>query len=226
MCDIVKNYSEVKTSVEASIGERVKITNRRGNIVVPRKYHMAEAQISVARKRWEELVKAVPASIRDKARISFFNPFRTNGAYFGQVQALYLLGANEWHAYGSVCGKMQEDMSTRKSSLNIQNSWEKFSTRRGREGATFTKDLMGRIVSNFRTLQRLGGTNPYGYKLKQLSSSVDVRRRADGIWEFMLNTTWSDMDSVKPFYDISAYVVPKGKKVDTVVVSPDTTVVK
>jgi hypothetical protein len=225
MSDVVRDYSDVKDTVELSIGDRTKITNRRGNVITPRKYHMADDQIEEARNRWRELIKDVPASIRHKARRSFFNPFRVNGSYFGQVQALYLLGANEWHTYSSVRGKMQEDMSTRKSPLNTLNSWEKFATRSAREGATSTKDLMGRIVSNFRTLQRLGGTNPYGYKLKQLLSSVDARRRVDSIWEFRLDTTWTDMDLVKPFYDISAYVVPKGKKVDTVVVSTDVPVV-
>jgi hypothetical protein len=72
---------------------------------------------------------------------------------------------------------------------------------------------MGRIVQNFRTLQRLGGINPYAYKLKQLLATVDVRREADGIWYFRLNTSWTSIESVAPFYDISAYNgVKKGLK--------------
>ena len=78
---------------------------------------------------------------------------------------------------------------------------------------------MGRIVQNFRTLQRLGGVHPYGWKLKELQTSVDIRRRSDGVWEFKLNTSWGDVESVSPFYDTSSFVsgikrVPKGKSLE------------
>jgi hypothetical protein len=74
-------------------------------------------------------------------------------------------------------------------------------------GAASTKDLMGRIVQNFRTLQRLGGVHPYGWKLRQLKTTVDIRRTEKGMYEFKLNT-----GSEKPFYDVSAFVTDKKKK--------------
>jgi hypothetical protein len=205
MAEVVKNYSDIIDGVEKSLCERGKITNRRGNVVTPRKYHMADAQTEKAFKRWQEHIFEVSTEIKHKASAIFFNPYRENGAYYGGVQALYLLGANEWHGYGAVRGKMQEDMSTRSSPTNRKNSWDKFACRSAREGAASTKDLMGRIVQNFRTLQRLGGVHPYGWKLKELQTSVDIRRQADGIWEFRLNTSWDAVDSVVPFYDVSAY---------------------
>ena len=225
MTDVVKNYADIKDSVEASLGERKEIVNRRGNIVKPRKYHMTEDQLSKGRKRWSESIKDVSDEIKQKVHADFFNPYRANGSTYGGVQALYLLGANEWHSFGSVRGKMQEDMSSRKSSTNKYNSWEMFAYRGAREGAASTKDLMGRIVQNFRTLQRLGGVHPYGYKLKQLLATVDVRREADGIWYFRLNTSWTSIDDVAPFYDISAYggqkKGPKGRKVEGQVITSD-----
>ena len=139
---------------------------------------------------------------------------RENGAFYGAIQSLYLLGCNEWHSFGAVRSKMQEDMSTRTSPTNKKNSWEKFAGKSAREGAASTKDLMGRIVQNFRTLQRLGGVHPYGWKLKQLLTTVDIRRKADGIWEFRLDTSWTDIESIKPFYDVTAYAggLKKGPK--------------
>jgi hypothetical protein len=218
MAEVVKNYSDIQDNVEKTLGERSKITNRRGNVVTPRKYHMADAQTEKAFKRWEEHISNVSTVIRDKAGTVFYNPYRENGAYYGGVQALYLLGANEWHVFGAVRGMMQDDMSTRKSPTNKKTSWEKFACRSAREGAASTKDLMGRIVQNFRTLQRLGGVHPYGWKLKELLTTVDIRRKADGIWEFRLNTSWDSINSVAPFYDVSGYnngmkKGPKGKPV-------------
>jgi hypothetical protein len=215
MTDIVKNYSDIKTEVEVSLDERAAITNRRGKVVVPRKYHMTDSQIKKGFERWLESVIGVSASIKGKCRSDWFNPYRSNGGYYGGVQALYLLGANEWHSYGEVRRVMQSDMSSRKSPSNKQNSWELFSKRGAREGAASTKDLMGRIVQNFRTLQRLGGVHPYGWKLKQLRSSIDIRRTEKGIYEFRLNTTFSDIESVEPYYDVSSYDsgVVKGPKV-------------
>jgi hypothetical protein len=228
MTERVKNYSEIKDGVEKTLGERSSITNRRGNVVVPRKYHMTVEQIDKGKNRWLELISGVSAEIKGKCSTEFFNPYRENGSYFGGVQSLFLLGANEWHAFGIVRNKMQEDMSTRKSPTNRKNSWDKFALRGAREGAASTKDLMGRIVQNFRTLQRLGGVHPYGWKLAQLGASVDIRREKDGIWYFKLNTEWSDMNAVAPYYDVSSYQDgakkgPKGHKVEGKVITSDST---
>lgn len=209
MAEVVKKYSDIQEDVEKRLVERSSITNRRGNIITPRKYHMAEGQRSKLQERWLESVVDVLSSIKGKSGAVFFNPYRANGAYYGGIQALFLLGANDWHSYGAVRGKMQDDMSTRKSPSSDKNSWEKFAGRGAREGAASTKDLMGRIVQNFRTLQRLGGINPYGWKLKELQTTVDIRRTEVGIWEFRLNTGHSTVDAIVPYYDISSYGASK-----------------
>jgi hypothetical protein len=225
MAEVVKNYSDIEVGVEKCLGEREDIFNRRGSLITPRKYHMTNKQLDKGRERWLESTSDVSDEIKSKSSTGFFNPYRPNGSYYGAVQSLYLLGANEWHAFGKVRGKMQEDMSTRKSATNRQNSWEKFAYRGAREGAASTKDLMGRIVQNFRTLQRLGGINPYAYKLKQLLATVDVRREEDGVWYFRLNTSWTSMESVAPFYDISSFngvkKGPKGMKVEGKVITSE-----
>ena len=207
MTDIIKNYSDIEKDVEKGLRERLAITNRRGNVVTPRKYHMTDAQVENGRERWTNRIKDVSKVIKRLSGTFFFNPYRENGGYYGGVQALFLLGSNKWHSYGDVRSKMQEDMNTRHSPTNKKSSWEKFAYRSAREGAASTKDLMGRIVQNYRTLQRLGGLHPYGWKLKQLKTTIDIRRTERGMYEFRLNTA-----SEKPFYDVTAYVSDKKKK--------------
>lgn len=201
----VNEYDEIRKGVEKVLSKREEITNRRGTLVIPRKHHMTDTQVETSRTRWAAAISVVSKVIKSKVDPFWFNPYRANGAYYGGVQALFLLGGNKWHGYGDVAAKMAEDMSCRFSSKNSQNSWEKFAGRAARNGAVVTKDLMGRIVQNFRTLQRLGGCHPYGLKLQQLKSTVDIKREKDGKYYFRLNTTWSDMDSAKPVYDVSAY---------------------
>jgi len=208
----VKDYKKIVSRVEKTSSKRGEITNRRGNNVVPRKYHMTVEELDRKRSIWAERVKDVPQGIREGVSSYFFNAYRSSGAYYGCIQSLFLLGGNVWHSYVDVRNKMQEDMSTRSSNNSKKNSWEKFALKGAREGAVSTKDLMGRIIHNFRVLQRLGGIHPYGYKLKQALASVDIKRESDGLYYFRLNTTFKKLDDVKPYYDVSSYQKPRKKK--------------
>ena len=134
----VKDYSEVKDVVELSFGERSSITNRRGNVVKPRKYHMTFKQLFLLRERWLSNVAGCEEQLKEVSS-KFFNPYRENGAYYGGVQSLFLLGGNKWHSFGEVRSKMCEDMSTRRSSSNKKDSWEKFAFRGAREGASSSR---------------------------------------------------------------------------------------
>jgi hypothetical protein len=223
--DVVKNYSLISGSVEGPINKRGEITNRRGNVVVPRKYHMTEPQIELFRERWKNNVKDTPKEIRKSVSSLFFNPYRENGAYYGGVQALFLLGGNKWHSYSEVRDMMQKDMVTRKSNVGNKNSWEKFALKGAREGAILTKDLMGRIVHNFRTLQRLGGIHPYGYKLKQSMSAIDIKREADGIYYFRLNTSFKETVEVLPYYNVNSFKKPRKARKLKIVPTPKEDVV-
>ena len=217
MVDIIDKYSSIKDEVEKTMRERATIVNRRGKTVSPRKYHVVTSLLDPKRDKWRD--KMLSKSLFKVSDI-FFNPYRCNGAYYGAVQSLFLLGSNAWHPYNEVRCKMQEDMSGRKSLSSKDNSWDKFANKIGREGAAITKDLMGRIVQNFRTLQRLGGIHPYGMKLKQVNSCIDIRRTNMGIWEFRLNTSFPSSASVLPSFDISLYDngLRRGKRVKKVVV--------
>jgi hypothetical protein len=210
--EVVKSYESIESNVEKKMNSRIEIINRRGNSVIPRKYHLTDVQFQSSLNRWKEFIKDVPLEIRNKVSSSFFNPYRDSGAYFGAVQALFLLGGNEWHSFMEVRKMMQKDMSSRKSSVGNKTSWEKFALKGAREGAIITKDLMGRIVHNFKTLQRLGGIHPYGHKLKQALSSVDIKREVDGIYYFRLNTSFKTTAEVLPFYDVSSFKKPRKVK--------------
>ena len=208
----VDKYRDIVSKVERGISQRGEITNRRGNLVIPRKYHMTVDQIRSIRSTWQFSISDVDQITKEAVSADFFNPYRSSGAYYGCIQSLFLLGGNVWHSYRDVRNKMQEDMSSRSSHNCKKSSWEKFALKGAREGAIITKDLMGRIISNFRILQRLGGINPYGYKLKQALASVDIKREADGMYYFRLNTTFKKIVDVKPYYDVSSYKKPRKLK--------------
>ena len=205
----VLDYSEVREEVEKDLGIRTKIRNSRGKVVLPRKFHMTDDQMFTLRDRWERSIVDVDKDIKKRGGSLFFNPYRENGGYYGGVQALFLLGCNVWHTYVEVRNMMQVDMSSRMSCTRGRTSWDKFALRAAREGAASTKDLMGRIIHNFRVLQRLGGLNQYGLKLKQVGACIDVRRDDRGVYEFRLNTMFKDIEGVKPFNDLVSKTVKK-----------------
>ena len=201
--EIKKNYSDIMVETEKSSKDRVVIVNRRNNNIVPRRYHMTDADMEKKRVKFQELVKDVSVDIKELAGDVFFNPFRGSGIYFGCVQSLYLLGSNKWHEQNMVINKIADVMSKIESRKGI-SSWQKFSGRlpreKGGKTALTAKDDIGRIHQNYRVIQRLGGLNPCGYKLFQVGSCIDIKRVKDGRWFYRLNTI-----STEPLFDISDY---------------------
>lgn len=201
--ELINSYKQIIPEAERKIKHRGEIFSRRGNKVKPRKYHMTSTDMDKLRVKWEETLSHISNKdeLIEKSGELFFNPYRSSGAYFGGIQSLFLLGANEWHSYPEVRKMMERDMSMRYAGRGKKNCWEKFSLKAARDGALLTKDLYGKIIQNFKTLQRLGGANPYGYKLMQLNSCIDIRRKEDGIFEFRLNTKFNKPEEVTPIYD-------------------------
>jgi len=211
MSEVQKEYNDkLKKEVEKDINTRVEITNRRGNIVLPRKHHMTERDVDKLKKRFDNIVKDVSEETKKKAGERFFNPYRQAGIYFGCVQSLYLLGSNEWHECSKVFVKISEIMSLVFDRYG-RSSWEKFINKLPRQlGGVYSvtsKDEYGRIQQNFKVLQRLGGIHPYGLKLAQVGACIDIKREKDGRYWYRLNTSFDD--GSKPIYDISAYPKPK-----------------
>ena len=143
--------------------------------------------------------------------------FKAAELQIGCIQSIFLLGANDWHSYLEVFKCMQELMGEI-FGKDGRSSWQKFCSKGPRmtdgQIVMTAKDVKGRIKQNMRVLQRLGGLHPYGMKLAQGSSCVDIRRCRDGNWEYRLHTMI--VGDITPILDQSAY--PKFKKVDSKVV--------
>jgi hypothetical protein len=199
-----KNYNSVLLEVEKPLRDRTILYNKLGKNIIPRKYHISSTQFESLKNIWEKDISNVSISIKKKASNKFFNPYRSNGIYYSQIKALFLLGSNEWHTYVEIKNKMK-DILILKYNRHGKNLWESFENKEPRSSAILVKDTYGKIVDNFKILQRLGGINPYGYKLKQLCSCIDIKRDKDGLYYFRLNTSFENEDLVKPLYDIKDY---------------------
>ena len=175
----VKNYGEVKEMVEKSMSEREKVVNCRGREVVPRKYHLSEHQLAELSQR--------------KALYGVANPYQ-KGAYWASVEALIVLGPNQWHNFEAVKATIQVVMS-QKTNAKGDNLWDVFANRSPRSANG--KDLDGRITQNYRVLQRLGGLSPFGEKLRQLCSCIDMKKESEKLY-LRLNTNFSAPDEVRP----------------------------
>lgn len=152
--------------------------NKHGKIVTRRKYHLTKEEKISVKARWLKDIKDVDKSIREKAGRLFFNPYR-KGIYYYQLQALFLLGANQWHSLFNILTKIEEIMSVvpvRLKGGKFSNAWVSFRGKSERDNAVRCKSHIGRIQENFIFFQRLGEKHPYGYKLKQVNAAVDMRR--------------------------------------------------
>ena len=197
------------------------IINARGKVEVQRKYHMTDEEMETTKKIFEERTKDVPKEIKDKAGSYFFNPYRYRGVYYAQLQALYLLGANEWHTYQGVREKMEEFASTvelvkRKNKYVYRtNVWDEFQKKVAKPEAITSKDIFGRINENMVFFQRLSKNHPSGYKLYQVKSTVDIKRTSkegfpNGIFHYRLST-YDKQEDAFPIRNNDNYVFKKKK---------------
>ena len=205
----------VKKEVEKPHNEREDITNRRGKVVVPRKYHMTKKQEKSFRIKFDNEIKGVSKAIKETAGSKFMNTYRRAGIYYGCIQSLYLLGCNKWHKFLPIFLKIEKVMSCVENK-DGQTAWYRFNTKSPRsvdnKVVTTAKDVKGRIEQNMRVLQRLGGLHPYGMKLLQVNSCIDIRRMKDSKFEYRLRT--DIIGDVTPVLDLSACPnFRKGKKV-------------
>ena len=83
------------------------ITNSKGRQVVLRKYHLTKEEIKRLKNKWIEDTKDCPEELFIKAGKHFFNPYR-KGIYYYQLQAMFLLGSNEWHRFSDILDKTRE----------------------------------------------------------------------------------------------------------------------
>lgn len=194
-------YSKkMKDEVEKNpVGRRVQFHNNKGELVEPRKLHLKASEFEIYRTRWLADCIDISAVIKVKAGLVFFNPYRHAGPYYGGVQALFRLGANEWHRDKLVEEEMEKVMMQILDKFK-EPIWKKFADRERRSHSVMAKDLRGRIYQNFRVLQRLGGSTPYAYKLKQVLTCIDIKPDDVNGWYFKLNTEHDKEIEVVPLY--------------------------
>lgn len=161
-------YQDFVEQASLPLSERqAVVVGRKGNTVVPRRYHLTTDKISNNKNARSE-----------KGR--FVSPFRRGGAYWGVVEALATLGENQRHAFRSVADKMKEimtDIST-KDPKTGKTAWEKFEGRSSKNPEK-ARDSEGKIIQNLEVLQRLGGNHPYGFKLAQLGACINIFKSSE-----------------------------------------------
>jgi hypothetical protein len=209
-----KEYDSIKDNVEKPEIEREEIFNSRGKKIVPRKLHVADKQMEKLRNKFLKSIELISDEIKNKADTEFFNPYRQKGIYFGMVQALYLLGANEWHSFRDVFDKIRDYTSKIEikryrgpgKDLYVSTVWKEFEGKSSRTTGKSEKDINGRIHHNFSVLQRLGGINPYGYKLFQVGACIDIKNDNNGINYYKLRTGLKcGIEEVNPIKDMKNY---------------------
>jgi len=205
------SYCDLHTEAEKKFRERMRVAGRNGNEGYIRKYHLTA----------EERIKMATEAAGTGGVI---NPLKNRvGAYWGQVEALIQLGANQFHSLKKIRDKMQEILSAlpkkKKQAGKVveTDAWTDFYGKKSRDGAAKPKDGLGRIEQNFKVLQRLPREgkkekNAYGSKLAQFGMTIDMeyREAVPGSGMFLpyvsLNTThepWFDLTkppTLKPLY--------------------------
>lgn len=162
---------------------------------------LTKKKFTQLQEKFGEITQNVSAEIRHKAGTNFFNPFRS-GIYFAQVQVLYLLGCNEYHRYKVIEDKLQEMLSSMIIKIGVnkgKNKWE-IICRKEKTSKGPAKDQRGKIQYNYFLLQRLGANSPYGYKLAQALSCIDILENSNKLLEYRLNTCFKKIEEVDPYY--------------------------
>ncbi|KKL12384.1 hypothetical protein LCGC14_2536280, partial [marine sediment metagenome] len=164
-----------------------------------------------------EVTKKADKNIVKLAGKHFFNPFR-KGIYYYQIYAMFLLGANRWHSLSSIIRKMKKIMSeveVRKDGIRT-TAWEKFRGKSQRENAICCKDYIGRVQENMVFFQRLTKLHPSGYKLRQVYSSIDIKRTnkkgfINGCYYYRLST-YNSIKEALPLRDFSKFDFPQHER--------------
>jgi hypothetical protein len=197
------------------------VTDKKGKVSKIRKYHMEPEEIGETSARWLKDIDSIPSSIRKLAHSTFFNPYR-KGIYYAQLQALYLLGSNQWHELSVLIPKIQEVMENiqiikrEKGDVCSTNAWKIFKEKLPSSYSNINKSIVGKIQENFIFMQRLTGLHPSGYKLRQVFAALDYKRvscsnMSSGMWYYRLST-YDNMEQAIPTRDFSEFDAPKNHK--------------
>jgi len=198
------NYPDIMQEAEKPISRRQQVPDQQGKLKSVRKYHKTRDKLA---EYW----------VKRSSFGGFINPFERDGAYKAQVEALIVLGTDQWHSHKTVIGALKPVMEKMKSAKQ-GNAWIAFANKEIRQtkdgcDAPSAKDLGGRVTQNFEVLQRLSGGHQYGFKLSQAHAAVDIKfvpldedpetfdgnvRDVKGIFYYRLNTAFNSPEEVMP----------------------------
>lgn len=160
----VSGYLAVMDEAEKPLADRRKMVKGREGKVIPRKFHLSEAEID-----------QLAAAHRDGDKLP--NP-HNKGAYYYLIEALKSLGLRQKHSIAELTAKVRELMSDKATIQedakgNKSNAWQRFNRKTPRNDETGL-DVHGRIRQNLEVLQRvnMSSLTPYGLKLLQVGTKV------------------------------------------------------
>ena len=159
----VRFYSEIASEANKPLGSRAAVASGRGGKkCIPRRYHLTAEEIEAHKKRCSDAGR-------------FISPYRgTEGQYNAILESLSLLGENQVHLSRDVFKKLEEVLSRAETKDdNGKTAWERFTEKPNRNSET-GRSPFRRFQQNCTVLQRLGGQNPYGFKLAQVGACVDI----------------------------------------------------
>lgn len=159
----VRFYSEIASEANKPLGSRAAVASGRGGKKqIPRRYHLTAEEIEAHKKRCSEAGR-------------FISPYRgIEGQYNAILESLSLLGENQVHLARDVYKKLEEVLSRSETKdAEGKTAWERFALKPNRNAET-GRSAFRRFQQNCTVLQRLGGQNPYGFKLAQVGACVDI----------------------------------------------------
>ena len=178
---------------------------------------MTDVEMKRSKEKWKRVIEDVNIRTVSKAGDHFFNPYR-KGVYYYQIEALFLLGCNQWHKLNDIVDKMKSIMSEIPvyEDSKVSNAWEKFRNKTSRKDAIKCKDHIGRIQENMIFFQRLSTLHPYGYKLRQVHAAVDIKRVTkrnfpNGEYYYRLST-YNNIEQALPLRDYRRFTFPRHER--------------
>ncbi len=96
------NYSDIRNIVEKPLKIRGTVFNKKGQQIVPRKYHLTDDQLKEIENK-KNLLNETCGNV-------FINPYIRKGPYSASIDALRIMGINQWHSFASLRDKMKEIM--------------------------------------------------------------------------------------------------------------------
>jgi len=179
-------YMDVAQKASAPLNKREKCAIGRGGVEKePRRYHlMPEEQVRLMKR------------IQDDGK--FISPYGAGRLYTYIINALVELGAGKPHTVAEVFDKFKELASAAASKNGTGKTlWERFTERPPRNPKTAFEPL-AKFMQNVEVLQRLGGKDPYAFKLAQLGACIDVYIEPSRHVKIQLRVNIPRGDPVKP----------------------------